>query len=259
MAPHGLPFQPPVSSPTAAPEVQPILEAVGEQLRQARVEQGLSLADLAQRLKMGQEQLAALEGGDASRLPEPVFVIAQIRRVAAVLGVNADASIQALRQNGALQPASAAPSPVLDAPPRSRPGGRFPWRPLLLALVLLPGMGWLAVRGWPQLQLRPQPAAPIAKPLPRQAPATPPAAQPQAAASLTLSSQKPSWLAVRDSKGRSLFEGTFSGQRSFPLGQGLEVLAGRPDLVQARLGDGKVQALGPIEAVRWRRFTPPTP
>lgn len=259
MAPHGLPSQQPVSTPATAPEVQPILQAVGEQLRQARVDQGLSLADLAQRLKMGQEQLAAIEGGDASRLPEPVFVIAQIRRVAAVLGVNADASIQALRQNGALQPASPAAGPVLDAPQRRQTSGRLPWRPLLLALVVLSGLGWLAVRGWPQLQLRPQPAAPIAKPLPRQAAAIPPAAQPQAAASLTLSSREPSWLAVRDSKGRSLFEGSFSGQRSFPLGQGLEVLAGRPDLVQASLGDGKAQALGPIEAVRWRRFTPPTP
>ncbi len=256
MAPAPLSPLQSVSRSAPPPEAQPILLAVGEQLQQARLEQGLSLAELARRLKMGQEQLSALESGDASQLPEPVFVIAQIRRVAEVLGVNAEASIQALRQTSAPQ----AGEPVVAAP-----RGGLPWRPLLLALVLVPALGWLGVRGWQQLQfgqLRlPRFAPEASPPAPPPAPTAKSATTPPepAATSLTLSSPEPSWLAVRDSQGRALFEGSFSGERSFPLGQGLEVLAGRPDLVEARLGDGQTQPLGPIQAVRWRRFTPPKP
>ncbi len=247
-------FHPPVSSSATTPEVQAILQAVGEQLRQARVDQGLSLADLAQRLKIGQEQLTALETGDASRLPEPVFVIARIRRVAAVLGVNADAAIHALRQQGSLLPTSpSAPGPEAG---RRRP---FPWLPLLLAVVLVPGLGWLTLRGWQQLQSSPRPVVSATPTAPSPPPPPKPAQPEPVGTSLTLSSQSPTWLAVRDSKGRFLFEGTFSGQRRFPLGQGLDVLAGSPDLVQVRLGDAQAKPLGPIDAVRWHRFTPPQP
>ena len=45
------------------------LQEIGELLRQARLEQGLSCEQLAQSLKMGSEQLQALENGDLQRLP----------------------------------------------------------------------------------------------------------------------------------------------------------------------------------------------
>jgi hypothetical protein len=59
--------------------------------------------------------------------------------------------------------------------------------------------------------------------------------------------------------GQSLFRGNFSGERSFPMGQGLRVLSGRPDLVSVRLGNAKPQRLGPIEQVIWRSFKVPAP
>ena len=61
---------------------------------------------------------------------------------------------------------------------------------------------------------------------------------------------------MRDRSGRSLYAGTLSGERRFPIGQGLEVLAGRPDLVQASLGDQPARPLGPISQVQWRSFAP---
>jgi hypothetical protein len=68
-----------------------------------------------------------------------------------------------------------------------------------------------------------------------------------------------SWLEVQTVGGRSLFRGNFSGERSFPLGQGLRVLSGRPDLVTVRLGRAKPQRLGSIEQVIWRSFRVPAP
>ena len=71
-----------------------------------------------------------------------------------------------------------------------------------------------------------------------------------------LRSAEPSWLAVRSIDGTTLFEGTVQGQRSFPLGRGLEVRAGRPDLVTARVGAGPARVRGPIEQIRWWSFRP---
>lgn len=255
------------SNPPTA-ETPPALEAIGGRLRQARIDQGLSLGALATRLKMGQEQLTALESGDLERLPEPVFVIAQLRRVASSLGVDAEAAIQDLRHSDLLSqprpkstdagmPATASRRPGTTGARRSARTG-WPWPRLLLALVGLPLLGWLAVLGWQQLgvsqRLRSEPPGAPGAAVPRQRP-TGRSAVPQ----LTLSSTESSWVRVRDQRGTTLFEGSFQGRRSFPLGKSLEVLAGRPDLVQASVGDAPPQALGPIEAVRWRRFTAPPP
>ena len=76
---------------------------------------------------------------------------------------------------------------------------------------------------------------------------------------LVLRSQEPSWLEVKAEAGKVLFRGTFSGERRFPLGGGLQVLAGRPDLVQAQLGTAPSRALGPIDQVRWQRFSAQAP
>ena len=71
-----------------------------------------------------------------------------------------------------------------------------------------------------------------------------------------LNARGPSWVEIATTGGTTLFRGTLEGQRSFPLGQGLRVLAGRPDLVTAQLGGGPAQALGRIDQVQWRRFAP---
>jgi cytoskeletal protein RodZ len=73
------------------------LRALGAELRQAREARGLSLADLAERLRLGQEQLQALEEGDTRRLPELVFVIAQLRRVAGALQLDLGDQLAQLR------------------------------------------------------------------------------------------------------------------------------------------------------------------
>jgi len=69
-----------------------------------------------------------------------------------------------------------------------------------------------------------------------------------------LRSKEPSWLEVRDSQGDTLFKGSLEGEKSFPLGQGLRVMAGRPDVVQAEVAGQEPRVLGPIDQVIWRSF-----
>ena len=260
------------------------LVVLGQSLREAREQQGLSAAALAAQLRMGEEQLQALESGDPERLPELVFVIAQARRVAAALGIDATPLVAPIKQlSSQIKPA---PAPLSSSEPtgRQRPRARLSAqsytqqpRPRtnhsraavrwLGSLALLAGVGAAAVWGWqraPQMigQLKSQPASqakpkaaavPVAakpKPKPKAVP-TPPATE------ITVNAAQPSWLSVRTAKGKVLFEGTFKGTRQFSLEAGLELLAGRPDLVVVSQGGAKGKPLGRIDQIRWVSFSAP--
>jgi cytoskeleton protein RodZ len=82
------------------------------------------------------------------------------------------------------------------------------------------------------------------------------AAEPNPGDVLLLQASGASWLTVRDSSGAILFEGTLEGEQRFPLGEGLEVRAGRPDLVKAAIGAGPARVLGPINQIQWISFKP---
>ncbi|MCP9817466.1 hypothetical protein KBY76_12475 [Synechococcus sp. GreenBA-s] len=81
----------------------------------------------------------------------------------------------------------------------------------------------------------------------------PPAA---AAAQLELEAGEPSWLEVRQLNGESVFVGELVGRRRFALGEGLQVLAGRPDLVRVQVGEAPDRLLGSVEQVEWQTFKP---
>lgn len=82
------------------------------------------------------------------------------------------------------------------------------------------------------------------------------AAQPQPGqGSLQLSSREPSWLEVRNGEGKELFRGLFTGTGNFSLAEGLQVLAGRPDLITVTTASGESETLGTIEEISWQRFS----
>ena len=58
------------------------LQKVGDFLKEARQSRNLSLEDLSSSLRIGKEQLIALEEGNESSLPEKVFIRAMVRRIA---------------------------------------------------------------------------------------------------------------------------------------------------------------------------------
>jgi transcriptional regulator with XRE-family HTH domain len=272
---------------------------LGAQLRQAREAKGLALPDLAKRLFFRQEQLEALEAGDRAALPELVYVIAQAHRVAGVLGLDVAPLLQPLRNLQKSGPAhrcldpsssrsqqtatgSASPAASRRGAVRtgaSKPGAASPVVRSLAVGALIVGGGAALVWGWQrfdtgalQTWLPAQPAPPAGKTAadraleaanaPAAAPASP-LSMPPAPGDLLLSSNAPSWLEVRQVGGTAgeevVFRGTFKGERRFPLGDGLKVLAGRPDLVTARMEGKPAQRLGSIEQVQWRTFKTAAP
>ncbi|MEB3336993.1 MAG: helix-turn-helix domain-containing protein, partial [Leptolyngbyaceae bacterium] len=64
------------------------LSEVGSRLRQARLEQSLSLEDVAAITKIQRRMLEAIEAGRKDQLPEPVYIQGFIKRFAEALGVD---------------------------------------------------------------------------------------------------------------------------------------------------------------------------
>ena len=86
------------------------LRGVGEFLREARQGRNLSIEDLSSSLRIGKEQLIALESGDESALPEKVFIRAMVRRIAEKLNLDTSFILEKLNEKKSNEPKT---SPVI--------------------------------------------------------------------------------------------------------------------------------------------------
>lgn len=135
--------QPDQSKPSGEP-------GVGFLLKQAREAAGVSLADVAARLKLSMRQLEAIEADDFQSLPGPIFVRGFVRNYARFLALDSEPLMRRLEQ----QMPVAAQETVADVPQPARGqelSGKGPraaplaWgRPLaVLSLVLVMiGVAW---------------------------------------------------------------------------------------------------------------------
>ena len=253
------------------------LNAVGSQLRAAREAAGLSAKQLADSLHMGHEQLDALENGERERLPEPVFIKAMTRRVAARLQIDADPLIDDLtiamaweQDKGSDRAGAPLPTPTV---PRNEPSetrrGSTPsaliWK-TLASIALLAGAGVGSALFFAKHRQMSSPAVAANPLLPEPAQQSPEQAtkdkspqqrtSPSASPALSVTSQEPSWLKVRNAERETVYEGTLDDTKPLALNPGDEILAGRPDLVYLSIGEQAPQPLGDISDVRWRKITP---
>ena len=86
------------------------LQKVGEFLREARQGRNLSIEELSSSLRIGKEQLIALESGDESALPEKVFIRAMVRRIAEKLNLDTSFILEELNEKKNNEPK---PSPII--------------------------------------------------------------------------------------------------------------------------------------------------
>lgn len=96
----------------------------GALLAAERERQGLSRADIAQRLHMSASQIEALESGDYVRLPRGTFLRGFVRNYARILGLNAEEMLGALAGDapGEIAPAIVVPTQNIRFDPL---GARF--------------------------------------------------------------------------------------------------------------------------------------
>lgn len=157
----------------------------GAILAAERERQGLSRADVAQRLHMSVSQIEALEAGDYGRLPRGTFLRGFTRNYARALGLEAEALVGLLSQDA---PRENAPGIVVPSqnirfdPLGQRLASPYVKAAGIAAAALVFGFAamywWLFIRPQPVSTTVPAKAPTVAVPAPPAEPAEPPKAEP---------------------------------------------------------------------------------
>lgn len=195
-----------------------IQASVGQILREAREAQGVTLEDVAERLRLMQRQVEAMETDDFESLGQPVFARGFVRNYARLLGVAPDPLLE--RMEGA--PAEPAEVNQVEPPP-TRSWLVSPWFMLFLLGVLVVVAAPVALYLWLNSDVDPTPvsvapatqheaAAPVAA-APQTAAVVPPVETPAASVAevstpsdsvLSLDFGDESWVEVKDASGQML-------------------------------------------------------
>ena len=249
------------------------LASIGRVLKEERERQGMTSQAFADSLHMGQEQLEALENGDRDNLPEPVFICGMLRRVAQKLGLDPGPLVQKFQsqlretKGAAAKRVGRVRSGSRDAAQGQQDSaviGRWIRNAAIpLFLIGVTAISTIAFRGIRQQQEALSTLASEDQPVLQSTPAIDSISALEVGTSgdnnspgvISLVSSQPSWVSVRNRSKDVIFEGTLSEAKQFEADQGLEVFAGRPDLVRFSYRDTSPRALGSIDQLRWYPLT----
>lgn len=242
----------------------------GARLRKTREAAGLSVADVAARLKMPVRVVVSLETEDWSRLGAPVFVRGQLRSYARLLGL-ATAPVHAASGVAPIQPTRLEPRTY--TPPLQRMAEQFARRAVYVVITLALAIPvWVATRTHFALPAEESssldfPGTPASGSAGDDradfdAPSTPvvasmtPVPQRPAAPALSLRLDGDSWIEVTAADGTVLEQALLrSGdRRTYAAGQVGRVLIGNAGAVEVR-SRGTVQALSDYQRANIARFT----
>ena len=241
---------------------QHLTGAVGEELRAGREARGLGLADVAERTRIPQRHLAAIETSDYGALPAATYSAGFVRTYARLLGLDAPSLSQRFRA----ELAQLAPSePRRQESYEPADPARVPSRGLvliaLLAVVVI-GLGFLYWRGTTLENPAEVATAPSGEPVaaPPSAAAVPQAtpAQPVAAATpaptdtALLTAVEPVWLRITDADGTKLFQGMLQPGEHFQVpatATDPKLRTGRVTVIKVTVGPVAIPPLGPPETL----------
>jgi cytoskeletal protein RodZ len=220
---------------------------VGERLRVAREEKGLSLEDVAAQTRIPQRHLESLESSEWDKLPAPTYTVGFAKNYANAVGLDRVEIGESLREEmGGQRFATVAPAPEVFEP--ADPARTMPrWLVLgaivgVIAVVLV--MSWLNRRS-----LQPDDSASNTAIAAAPASPSPPLAPQPATAQgpVVLKATAPAWIQVSD-QGRNLFEGELApGQTySVPSTAVAPMLkAGKPESLRINVGTAVAPQVGP--------------
>lgn len=221
----------------------------GASLREAREAAGMTLAEVAQKTRIPQRHLEAIERDDFNALPSTTYSVGFARAHARAVGadeVAIAAMVRAqLEQGGraraeyqAFQPADPA-----RVPPRS-----LAWTAAIIALLILGGFAlWRAtLRGGDERVPAPAPA-PAATPRPATGPAPTPTPN---GGPVVLTATDTVWLRINDASGKRLFEKQMNAGESYTVPADANwptITTGRPNALRVTVGGVEVPPLGEPE------------
>lgn len=225
---------------------------VGERLRSAREDKGLTLEDVAAQTRIPRRHLESLEASDWDKLPAPTYTIGFARSYATTVGLDrAEVADQLRAEMGGTRPATATAAESFQPadPARTMPKGLV-FGAIAAVLVLLLLMSWLNNRSLAGPDAADEAAAPPAAAPTASAP-PPAAAPPSAAGPVVLTAMAPAWVQVTD-QGRTLFEGEMAAGQRFevpPTATAPLLRVGAPQALRITVGTTVVPPVGPAGVV----------
>src|SRR5690242_7079831 len=117
--------------------VEPDVPTVGERLRAAREEKGLSLEDVAAQTRIPQRQLESIETADCEKLPAPTYTIGFAKSYASSVGLDRTEIGDQLREEMGGQRFVSSQSEVIDAADPARTMPRWLVISAVIAVILL--------------------------------------------------------------------------------------------------------------------------
>jgi len=234
--------------------VETDMPTVGERLRAAREEKGLSLEDVAAQTRIPQRHLESLETADWDKLPAPTYTTGFAKSYASAVGLDRTEIGEQLRAEigGSRSPNAQAEVFEPADPARTMPKSLV-FATIAAVIVLVLVMSWLNRRSLDQSD-EPSAAPAVQTQAAKQpaAPASAPPAQAQVAQGpVVLTATAQAWVRVTDG-GNTLFEATMQPGQTYqvPATATAPLLrVGAPEAVRINVGTAVAPPVGPAGQV----------
>jgi len=223
--------------------VETDVPSVGERLRTAREEKGMSLEDIAAQTRIPQRHLESIEKSEWDRLPAPTYTIGFARSYATCVGLDrVDIADQLRTEIGGSRPQTMISPEVFEPadPARTMPKSLV-FGAIAAVILLVLVMTWLNKRSLEQ---------------PDESTANAPAATPPAAPAPVAGTQQPVvltatdavWLQVYEKGGATLFSGMLQPGQTYaipPTATAPLLKTGKPEALRINVGSALAPPVGP--------------
>jgi cytoskeletal protein RodZ len=227
---------------------EPEVATVGQRLRAAREEKGLTLEDVAAQTRIPRRHLESLEIGDWERLPAPTYTTGFAKSYASAVGLDRGEIYEQLREEmGGVRPVYQTSEVFEPADPARTMPKWLVFGAIAAVLVLVLVMSWLNDRSLSEPdEVANEAVAEAAAPI---AATPPPAAAPVQPASgpVVLTANEQVWIQVKDGA-TTLKEGLLEPGQSFEVpatATAPVLMTGKPEALRISVGTADAPPVGP--------------
>jgi cytoskeletal protein RodZ len=224
--------------------VETDVPSVGERLRAAREEKGLSLEDIAAQTRIPRRHLESIEAADWDRLPAPTYTIGFARNYASVVGLDRAEVADQLRAEMGGQRTMTTTEVFEPADPARTMPKSLVIGAILAVIVLIVAMSWLRSRSLEPDETAANPPATT----PAVQPTAPPPAPTPASEPVVLTATDAVWLQVYEKGGATLFAGNLQPGQTYavpPTATAPLLKTGKPEAIRVSVGNRILPPVGP--------------
>jgi cytoskeletal protein RodZ len=234
-------------------QVESEVPTVGERLRAAREEKGLSLEDVAAQTRIPQRHLESIENAEWDKLPAPTYTVGFAKNYATTVGLDRTEIGEQLREEMGGQRFASSQSEVIEAADPARTMPKWLVISAVVAVILLVVVMSVLNRRSLEPEATSNAPAEAAAPVKQPAPA---ATQPQAPAAsaqgpVVLTAVAPAWVRVSD-QGKTLVEGMMQPGQTYQVPQTAVapmLRVGAPEALRITVGGAVAPPVGPAGQV----------